>query len=682
MEFKAFHRTVLRLNNRGLGSEEFAGDGDYGGCASSSGGTPGSSMPVPVKYSWVVAVVLCIVSAFIINFGTNIQKLAWNRRKKALLASQQDAGENAVDESVLSSGEADTEALQNQESTHPDKDESFRRLWTIGFICLVGGSIFDFAALAFGAQSIVAPLGSISLVANMIFAQVMHGEQLSKRDVLATIVIIFGCVVSVAFASHKNEICDIDTLLALYGEPRFAIYAGVILSLLACGMIFAQYIEAVEAASGIQSPEYLALFKYHRFVYTFLSGVAGAQSVLFAKSLDELLVSSFAGDSRIFLAHMGSYMIAFSMFCTIGLQIYWLNCGLAKWDALYIVPVFQAQWIVFSVIGGGVFYGEFSGFSFGQVVAFCVGIALTVLGVYILSQRDVRDQDEEGLENEREVLNETLDTPLLDTSRSSFQSYSSALNSSRASGFGPSVEYHVTFHAQNLGFAVEPCTVGRAVTSFQPGSPAKVLRAWRVKSVSGARNTQLRVGHYIAAVESTPVIGTGIPLPEVLKMISAAPRPITIKFQSRPEASVAVADHGESAASQRLEDSNLGNLLEGSFTYYNSFDGDTTSGTSSPRLGRPSLPLSRVTMNPFLGLIHQFGESSPAAFERLASASGPPRSGTPQSTTFARNDNNLFEDDARSIASAPTARIVPVTSEIDLEAVSVGESGTPPKPEN
>ncbi len=48
-------------------------------------------------------------------------------------------------------------------------------------------------------------------------------------------------------------------------------------------------------------------------------------------------------------------------------QIYWLNCGLARWDALNNVPVFQSFWILVSVVGGGVFYSEFSSFTVLQV---------------------------------------------------------------------------------------------------------------------------------------------------------------------------------------------------------------------------------------------------------------------------------------------------------------------------
>lgn len=72
---------------------------------------------------------------------------------------------------------------------------------------------------------------------------------------------------------------------------------------------------------------------------------------MFAKTLVEMLASSIAG-SRFFLFYLGTYAILAAVAVTIALQIYWLNCALARWDALYVIPIFQSQWMIFTVISG------------------------------------------------------------------------------------------------------------------------------------------------------------------------------------------------------------------------------------------------------------------------------------------------------------------------------------------
>lgn len=65
-----------------------------------------------------------------------------------------------------------------------------------------------------------------------------------------------------------------------------------------------------------------------------------------------------------------TWVILICMGTSITLQIYWLNCGLARWDSLYNVPVFQSFWITISTLGGGIFYKEFDDFNTLQWIVY------------------------------------------------------------------------------------------------------------------------------------------------------------------------------------------------------------------------------------------------------------------------------------------------------------------------
>ena len=66
------------------------------------------------------------------------------------------------------------------------------------------------------AQSIVAPLGSLTLVANVMMAPWVLKETVSKRDVLSTLLIVAGCVLAVAFASHSSEGASVSNCVLMY----------------------------------------------------------------------------------------------------------------------------------------------------------------------------------------------------------------------------------------------------------------------------------------------------------------------------------------------------------------------------------------------------------------------------------------------------------------------------------
>ena len=68
------------------------------------------------------------------------------------------------------------------------------------------------------------------------------------------------------------------------------------------------------------------------------------------------------------------------------------TCGAVlcyRFDALYVIPVFQSFWIVVSVISGMVFFGEYEDMSGEQIMLFAIGVGVTVFGVFYLSGRSI-----------------------------------------------------------------------------------------------------------------------------------------------------------------------------------------------------------------------------------------------------------------------------------------------------
>jgi hypothetical protein len=239
----------------------------------------------------------------------------------------------------------------------------------------------------------VAPLGSISVVANVVVAPMILGEVPTRRDVMATGLIVAGCAVAVSFAAHKDHLFTAPQLFALYLKPNFYVYFTVVVVIVLVWLLAIRWMEVIQATRGSKSKAYRRVFKCHRLSYAAISGIAGAQSVLFAKTTVELVTDAIAGGGAAFLTFVPTYAVILAMACTITLQIYWLNCGLARWDALYNVPIFSSFWILCTVIGGGVFYDEFADFSALQGLLFPLGVLLAIAGVYWLSQREANEGD-------------------------------------------------------------------------------------------------------------------------------------------------------------------------------------------------------------------------------------------------------------------------------------------------
>ncbi|KAG6599736.1 Magnesium transporter NIPA2 [Phytophthora cinnamomi] len=305
---------------------------------------------------WYVGVILSIVGSICTNMGVNLQKFSFMREAK---------GRSVV-----------------------DKRGYFRQpLWVIGLLLVVGGSILDFVALGFLPQSLATPVGGSTMVANVVFASLFLKEKFTRSDAIGTALVLLGIIVVATFAEKESKCYTVHELVALYREPLFAVYAT--LMCVSCVILFflMRKMERTLKHKGRTSLEYKRFRKLHPVSYPALSGIFGAQSVLFAKSMAELMKTTIEGDNQ--FVTVGAYAITLSMFTCVFMQIHWLAHGLQKFDAVFVVPVFQCFFISVSIFGGGVYFKEFAQMKPLALAMFTVGAIITISGVVKLAHRDM-----------------------------------------------------------------------------------------------------------------------------------------------------------------------------------------------------------------------------------------------------------------------------------------------------
>ena len=80
--------------------------------------------------------------------------------------------------------------------------------------------------------------------------------------------------------------------------------------------------------------------------------------------------------------------------------LYRLNAALGKYDPLFIIPLIQANYILFSISSGGVYFQEFGGLEAYQWACFICGIAIIFFGLWMLapkSQSHAGEEDDPAL---------------------------------------------------------------------------------------------------------------------------------------------------------------------------------------------------------------------------------------------------------------------------------------------
>lgn len=91
-------------------------------------------------------------------------------------------------------------------SKKPRPARSFRE-WQAGIALFAGGNVFNFVSFGFAAQSLLAALGSVQFVSNVVFARLVLKEAVTWRVLGATALIVAGegCFFSFSFFLESAE---------------------------------------------------------------------------------------------------------------------------------------------------------------------------------------------------------------------------------------------------------------------------------------------------------------------------------------------------------------------------------------------------------------------------------------------------------------------------------------------
>lgn len=315
---------------------------------------------------WVIGALINIVGSVAINFGTNLLKLGHDQREKLSTSSNNQGNDKFVPKSVM-----------------------HFQTWRIGILFFAVGNCLNFMSFAYAAQSLLAALGSIQFVSNIAFAYVVLNKTISVKVMVATTFIVFGNAFLVSFGNHQSPVYTPEQLIAKYSNLVFVLYCMSLVFVVA----FNQYL--YRSGETILSDNAKDTGTYWRtllpFSYAIVSGAVGSCSVLFAKSLSNMLRLTMS--SRYQFHSWFTYSMLLLFLCTAGFWMARLNEGLSLFDAILIVPMFQIAWTFFSICTGFVYFQEYQVFDTLRIMMFILGMTFVFIGISLLAPDDSKAAD-------------------------------------------------------------------------------------------------------------------------------------------------------------------------------------------------------------------------------------------------------------------------------------------------
>ncbi|KAE9446109.1 hypothetical protein C3L33_22067, partial [Rhododendron williamsianum] len=211
------------------------------------------------------------------------------------------------------------------------------------------GNCLNFVSFGYAAQSLLAALGSVQFVSNIAFAYFV----LSKTVTIN--IHVLGNIFLVSFGNHQSPVYTPEELAEKYSNIMFLLYCLILVLVVALHHSVYRRGELLLAVPGHDLKPYWRMLL--PFSYAIVSGAVGSCSVLFAKSLSNLLRLSMSSSYQ--LHSWFTYSMLLLFLSTAGFWMARLNEGLSLFDAILIVPMFQIAWTFFSICTGFVYFQEY-----------------------------------------------------------------------------------------------------------------------------------------------------------------------------------------------------------------------------------------------------------------------------------------------------------------------------------
>lgn len=279
--------------------------------------------------------------------------------------------------------------------SHAPKNADRRRVLLAGAVgllvldCLVGVLAYGYAPL-----SLLAPLATLVIVLNALLAYHVLDERLTSRETWATVAITVGSASSVFMGSRQAADRTLSQLAHMLTRGAFVAFIVVFMVMLVSTAMLVRFLRPHTAgmrqrslqhegsSRGDPTPEELTRYRLHALAYGVLTSGIASWTNLLAKVIVESVQSNSMKDSPSLFACL--VVLAIACACA---QLYCLQDMMGLFEAVLIVPIHQCFLVLFLILGGTLMFEELHGFSVVRSFFFCLSVAVSFVGLWVLSQR-------------------------------------------------------------------------------------------------------------------------------------------------------------------------------------------------------------------------------------------------------------------------------------------------------
>ncbi|GAN03279.1 conserved hypothetical protein [Mucor ambiguus] len=274
-----------------------------------------------------------------------------------------------------------------------------RPLWHMGLYTYIASQLIGSTiALNYLKTQWVAPLGSVALIFNFVFAKLLVNTKITRKDVLGTCVVVASVIWIVVFGGMYNgddpeELISLESLKVLFVRPIFIIYFSVLNIAAFGGLIISIWSNwAISDETRKRKSQIFATMNQKKMkhivglMFSIEGGLLASETLLLAKSGVKLFTLSIKSQVNQFNDN-ASRFILLALLVTAILQVYCLNTALKLYSSVVVVPVFYGTYTALGLVNTIIYLDEIGNYPPWAIILVFVGIGVLIYGVYLLSSK-------------------------------------------------------------------------------------------------------------------------------------------------------------------------------------------------------------------------------------------------------------------------------------------------------
>lgn len=219
----------------------------------------------------------------------------------------------------------------NREVTTGVKTQQMPLFWA-SLVGMIGGEIGNFTAFGFASQTVVSPLGAVSVIMNAILAAAFLDEEIYRRTVLGIALTLLGSVAIVLFSPPPLNTLTPDDFVELLANP----YAYGYLIVVAVAIMLLWLVERKLAARFV-------------LIDIGLCSLLGSITVICSTGVSKFIVG---GQFVQAVQSPVLYVLVVLLATTAVLQLRFLNKAMEHFPSAVVVPTYYVTFTLSSIAGG------------------------------------------------------------------------------------------------------------------------------------------------------------------------------------------------------------------------------------------------------------------------------------------------------------------------------------------